>query len=160
MSAYTNKILISLEPGHPITSSTIDDVKTRSVEILKCGGNTKFLREIPTQMWNKIILSAGALSRKSILKYISLSKLPTKGILKNFCFIILLVTTLLSRIIKWKAKYLLSETRYYKFSKLTNICLAIGMERKFWNTKLDPTQSCCWYIFTSTERFRESIRSQ
>lgn len=131
MSPYMNKILISLEPGHPIASSTIDDVKTRSVEILKCGGNTKFLREIPTKMWNKIILSAAAFSRKSILKYSGLSKLPTKGILINFCFIILLVTTLLSRIIKWKAKYLLSETRYYKFSKPTNIRFAIGMERKF-----------------------------
>lgn len=131
MSPYTNKILISLEPGHPIASSTIDDVKTRSVEFLKCEGNTKFLREIPTKMWNKIILSAAEFSRKSILKYSGLSKLPTKGILINFCFIILLVTTLLSRIIKWKAKYLLSETRYYKFSKLTNICFAIGMERKF-----------------------------
>lgn len=131
MSPYTNKILISLEPGHPIASSTIDDVKTRFVEFLKCEGNTKFLREIPTKMWDKIILSAAEFSRKSILKYSGLSKLPTKGILINFCFIILLVTTLLSRIIKWKAKYLLSETRYYKFSKLTNICFAIGMERKF-----------------------------
>lgn len=131
MSPYTNKILISLEPGHPIASSTIDDVKTRSMEILKCEGNTKFLREIRTKMWNKIILSAAEFSRKSILKYSGLSKLPTKGILINFCFIILLVTTLLSRIIKWKAKYLLSETRYYKFSKLTNIRFANGMERKF-----------------------------
>lgn len=131
MSPYTNKILISLKSGHPIASSTIDDVKTRSVEILKCGGNTKFLREIPTKMWNKIILSAAAFSRKSILKYSGLSKLPTKGILINFCFIILLVTTLLSRIIKWKAKYLLSETRYCKFSKFTNIRFTIGMERKF-----------------------------